>query len=97
MGYAHNAIKQLYWAHKQNGIHYMIPKFLIFTSIHACVQLNPRTWEAEAGGFLSSKTAWSTKQDPGKPYLLHRETLSQKNKPHTHTHTKYVHKRKKNF
>jgi hypothetical protein len=22
---------------------------------------NPSTWEAEAGGFLSSRTAWSTK------------------------------------
>ena len=22
---------------------------------------NPRTWEAEAGGFLSSRPAWSTK------------------------------------
>jgi hypothetical protein len=25
---------------------------------HAC---NPSTWEAEAGGFLSSRPAWSTK------------------------------------
>jgi hypothetical protein len=36
---------------------------------------NPSLWEAEAGGFLSSRTAWSTGQ-PG----LHRETLSQKKK-----------------
>jgi hypothetical protein len=36
---------------------------------------NPCTWEAETGGFLSSRPAWSTGQ-PG----LHRETLSQTNK-----------------
>jgi hypothetical protein len=40
---------------------------------------NPSTWEAEAGGFLSSRPAWSTKWDPGQPGL-HRETLSQKRK-----------------
>jgi hypothetical protein len=36
---------------------------------------NPSTWEAEAGGFLSSRPAWSTG--------LYRETLSQEK--HTHT------------
>jgi hypothetical protein len=40
---------------------------------------NPSTWKAEAGGFLSSRTAWSTEFVPGQPGL-HRETLSQKNK-----------------
>jgi hypothetical protein len=34
------------------------------------------TWEAEAGGFLSSRPAWSTELVPGQPGL-HRETLSQ--------------------
>jgi hypothetical protein len=42
--------------------------------VHA---FNPSTWEAEAGEFLSSRPAWSTKWDPGQPGL-HRETLSQK-------------------
>jgi hypothetical protein len=37
---------------------------------------NPSTWEAEAGGFLSSRPAWSTKWVPGQPGL-YRETLSQ--------------------
>jgi hypothetical protein len=37
---------------------------------------NPSTREAEAGGFLSSRPAWSTKWVPGQPGL-HRETLSQ--------------------
>ena len=46
---------------------------------------NPNTWEAEAGGFLSLRPAWSTEIVPGQP-RLHRETLSRK-KPHTHTHT----------
>jgi hypothetical protein len=40
---------------------------------------NPSTWEAEAeaGRFLSSRPAWSTKWVPGQPGL-HRETLSWK-------------------
>jgi hypothetical protein len=40
---------------------------------------NSSTWEAEAGGFLSSMPTWSTKWVPGQPGL-HRETLSRKNK-----------------
>jgi hypothetical protein len=40
---------------------------------------NPSTREAEAGGFLSLRPAWSTKWVPGQPGL-YRETLSQKNK-----------------
>ena len=40
---------------------------------------NPSTWEAEAGGFLSLRWAWSTKWVPGQPGL-YRETLSRKNK-----------------
>jgi hypothetical protein len=40
---------------------------------------NPSTRGAEAGGFLSSRPAWSTKWVPGQPGL-HRETLSWKNK-----------------
>jgi hypothetical protein len=42
--------------------------------VHA---FNPSTWEAEAGEFLSSRPAWSTKWVPGQP-VLYRETLSQK-------------------
>jgi hypothetical protein len=38
----------------------------------------PSTSEAEAGGFLSLKSAWST-EVPGQPGL-YRETLSQKPK-----------------
>jgi hypothetical protein len=40
---------------------------------------NPSTREAEAGGFLSSRPAWSTKWVPGQPGL-YREILSQKTK-----------------
>jgi hypothetical protein len=40
---------------------------------------NPSTQEAEAGGFLSSRLAWSTEWVPGQPGL-YRETLSQKEK-----------------
>jgi hypothetical protein len=38
---------------------------------------DPSTWEAEAGGFLSSRPAWSTECVPGQPGE-HRETLSRK-------------------
>jgi hypothetical protein len=37
---------------------------------------NPITWEAEAGRFLSSRPAWSTKWVPEQPEL-YSETLSQ--------------------
>ena len=40
---------------------------------------SPSTREAEAGGFLRSRTAWSTKWVPGQPGL-YRETLSRKTK-----------------
>jgi len=36
---------------------------------------NPSTWEAEAGGSLSSRAAWSPERVPGQPGLSHRETL----------------------
>jgi hypothetical protein len=39
---------------------------------------SPSTWKAEAGGFLSSRPAWSTEWVPGQPGL-YRETQSQKN------------------
>ena len=38
---------------------------------------NPSTQEAEEGGFLSSRPAWSTKWVPGRPGL-YRETMSWK-------------------
>jgi hypothetical protein len=40
---------------------------------------NPSTPEAEAGGFLSLRPAWSTEWAPGQPGL-YRETLSRKTK-----------------
>ena len=43
---------------------------------------NPSTLEAEAGGFLSSRPAWSTEYVPGQAGL-HRETLSRKTKNKT--------------
>jgi hypothetical protein len=47
---------------------------------------NPSIWEAETGGFLSSRPAWSTEWVPGQPGL-YRETLSQ-NKKQTSKQTK---------
>jgi hypothetical protein len=38
---------------------------------------NPHTWETEAGGFLSLRSARSTELFPGQP-RLYRKTLSQK-------------------
>jgi hypothetical protein len=40
---------------------------------------NPSTREAEAGGFLSSRPAWSTKWFPGQSGI-YREALSRKTK-----------------
>jgi hypothetical protein len=37
---------------------------------------NPKTWEAEASGFLSLKPSWSTEWVAGQP-VIHIETLSQ--------------------
>jgi hypothetical protein len=45
---------------------------------------NPSTQEAEAGRFLSSRPAWSTKWVPEQPGLQ-RETLSQKTKTNKQT------------
>jgi hypothetical protein len=52
---------------------------------------NPSTWEAEAGRFLSSRPAWSTKSVPGQPGL-HRETLSRKTKRKNPTKQKQTNK-----
>ena len=38
---------------------------------------NPSTWDADTGGFLTLRPAWSTKWLPGQPEL-YRETRSQK-------------------
>ena len=43
---------------------------------------NPSTQEAKAGGFLSSRPAWSTESVPGQPGL-YRETLSRKTNKQT--------------
>jgi hypothetical protein len=48
---------------------------------------NPSTWEAEAGGFLSSRPTWSTEWVPGQPGL-HRQTLSWKTKKQTNNNNK---------
>jgi hypothetical protein len=42
--------------------------------VHA---FNPSTWEAEAGGILSSRPTWSTEWVPGHPGI-HSEILSKK-------------------
>jgi hypothetical protein len=47
---------------------------------------NPSTREAEAGGFLSSRPAWSTEWVPGQ-LGLHRETLSRKTNKQTNKQT----------
>ena len=57
-----------------------------------CDMINPSTREAEAGGFLSLRLAWSTEWVPGQPEL-HREALSWKTK--TNKRTKHLKKFKK--
>jgi hypothetical protein len=55
---------------------------------------NPSTREAEAGGFLSSRGAWSTKRVPGQPGL-HRETLCRKKQKQKKNKKKKKQKQKK--
>jgi hypothetical protein len=57
---------------------------------------NPSTPEAEAGRFLSSRPAWSTKWVPGQPEL-HRETLSRKTNKQTNKQTNKKQLKKKMF
>jgi hypothetical protein len=62
-------------------VEYISPSHLVtkvdFSQAVVAHAFNPSTWEAEAGGFLSSRPAWSTEWVPGQPGL-HRETLSRK-------------------
>jgi hypothetical protein len=60
--------------------------------VHA---FNTSTWEAGAGGFLSSRPVWSTKWVPGQPGL-HRETLSQKKKKNKKKNNKKTKNKKTN-
>jgi hypothetical protein len=62
-------------------------KTIVFEPGVVAHAFNPSTWEAEAGGFLSSRPAWSTEQVPGQPGL-HRETLSRKTKKTKQNKTK---------
>jgi hypothetical protein len=66
---------------------------MLYVYVYPCIKMfsepgvvahafNPSTWEAEAGGFLSSRPAWTTKWVPGQPEL-YRETLSQKTNKQT--------------
>jgi hypothetical protein len=54
---------------------------------------NPSTPEAEAGRYLSSRPAWSTKRVPGQP-RLYRETLTRKKKKQTNRKTKKLKNKK---
>jgi hypothetical protein len=58
----------------------MTQQLRTFAASHVAEQaFNPNTREAEAGGLLSSRPAWSTEWVPGQPGI-HRETLSRKTK-----------------
>jgi hypothetical protein len=52
---------------------------------------NPSTWEAEAGEFLSSRSAWFTDWVPGQPGLL-KKTMSQtkQNKTKKYSYKVYI-------
>jgi hypothetical protein len=56
---------------------------------------NPSTWEAEAGGFLSLRPAWSIKVSSGQPGL-HREILFRKTKKKQKKNKKKPKKQKTN-
>ena len=44
---------------------------------------NPSTWETEAGGFLSSRPAWSTKMSSRTARAIQKNPVSNKNKNKT--------------
>jgi hypothetical protein len=62
--------------HSSNFVFYKTT-FSQVVVVHA---FNPSTWKAEAGGFLSSRPAWSTKWVPGQPGLQ-RNPILKKKKP----------------
>jgi hypothetical protein len=49
---------------------------------------NPSTWEAEAGGFLSSRPAWSTEWAPGQQGYTQKPCLK-KTKKYNKTSKKF--------
>ena len=49
---------------------------------------NPSTWDAEAGGSLSSSPGWTSEQVPGQTPKLHRETLFRKSEKQNKTKQK---------
>jgi hypothetical protein len=62
-------IMSLSWIKNYTGKRYPTGRWAVVA--HA---FNPSTWEAEAGRFLSSRPAWSTKWIPGQPGL-HRNPV----------------------
>jgi hypothetical protein len=70
-----------YFNYYSLSIHHIMLKLALKAARQAVVAhaFNPSTWEAEAGRFLSSRSAWSTEWVLGHPGL-YRETLSQKKK-----------------
>ena len=52
--------------HRQTLIHIKINKISWVVVAHA---FGPSAWEAEAGGFLGSRPAWSAGRVPGEPGL----------------------------
>jgi hypothetical protein len=90
---------QVHYFHIVNFIYFVNYQLFLIIYCHLsplgnmlCVvahAFNPSTREAEAGRFLSSRSAWSTEWVPGQPGL-HRETLSLKQNK-----TKLTNKKKK--
>ena len=66
------------WMCKQNPTFCFIQEILLSRAVVAHA-FNPSTWEAEAGGVLTLRPAWSTSEFQDSQGL-HRETLSQKTK-----------------
>jgi hypothetical protein len=53
--------------------------------------INPSTWEAEADGFLSWRTAWSTEWVPRQPRYTEKPSLKkQKQKQKNHIHVEII-------
>jgi hypothetical protein len=68
-----------HWTHLLRVVMFVLLMYKnpCFSRVVVAHAFDSSTWEAEAGGFLSLRPAWSTKWVPGQPGL-YRETLPRK-------------------
>lgn len=86
-------LKDVPWPPHVHGVVHIHTLEMIYKPDVLAHYFNPTTWEAEAGGSLSSRSYWSTEWIPGQ-LGLHRDSLPQNNSKNR-TKQKLLKKRKK--